>query len=257
MSEARPQQSLAAIQEGELSPTARRALELARRYWRDHGLGEDVLTDTGSRAGRKIRKAQLKYLAVLLRRAGMDYATVSRTIRVSVSKARRLVAEGLADLALETAAEGAELRTFELGRLDAWLAALGPKIDQGSPEAVNTALALQARRLALYGAGIGRSGVMQQPLGSTTDGSSSGVATLSWYELRAGSVTGSTTPEALEHAKGLLQAALQAGAVRHGSAMLSPLPAPQTTTTAAEPLDLEAIEAGDDDQGEPSPTEAV
>ena len=256
MSEARPQQSLAAIPEGELSPTARRALELARRYWRDHGLGEDVLTDTGSRAGRKIRKAQLKFLAVLLRRAGMDYATVSRTIRVSVSKARRLVAEGLADLALETAAEGAELRTFELGRLDAWLAALGPKIDQGSPEAVNTALALQARRLALYGAGIGRSGVMQQPLGSTTEGSSSGVATLSWYELRAGSVTGST-PEALAHAKELLQAALQAGAVRQGGAMLSPLPAPLATTTVEEPLELEAIEADDDDDGEPSPTEAV
>lgn len=233
-----PESALALVEpERRLSEPAARALAIARRHFEDSGLDPALgLLDTSSRAAKAIRNRELGYLAVRMRRAGIDYRTISRTLKVTDSKARYLVAKALDALSTDTVAEARQLQTLELGRLDAWEEALQERIAKGNAEAINTALAIQARRLALQGAGIGRSGVMQAPLGSNLGQSEgaepSGVGTLSYVELRAG-IVGS--PQEAESLRALVSAALQAGAVRmaQGQGQGTPKVAGQASTPAA------------------------
>lgn len=179
------------------------------------GLDDLALVDTSSRAALKVRRKVLSPILLRLRLAGVSYAEAARVCRVSENTARRLVASALQLAEGETMAEAAHLRTMELRRLDLWESALQDKASEGSTEAIDKLLAIQARRLALQGAGIGRSGVMQAPLGANAGapmaGDPSGVAALSYVELRAGIVA---SPEGLESMRALVASALEAGAVR-------------------------------------------
>lgn len=228
-----------------MSATARRAVSIAERHLADLGLDTLALVDTRSRAARKVRKAQLGRIAVKLRLAGVTYPVIAAVCRVSVGTARGYVVEALQEAETDTLGEASHLRALELSRLDAWEASLQDKLEKGSPEAVNTLLAVQARRLALQGAGIGRSGVMQSPM---TDGGANptGTEALGYVELRAG-LLGS--PEALARARSLIGEAMQAGAVSGlHPATLEPVAAPQALE-ASSPAQapLQGVPAGDVD----------
>lgn len=179
------------------------------------GLSDLALVDTSSRAALKVRRKVLSPILLRLRLAGVSYPDAARACKVSESTARRLVAQALAAAEGETIAEAQHLRTMELRRLDLWEEALQGKAEAGSPEAVDKLLAIQARRLALQGSAIGRSGVMQSPLGSNAgppmEGDPTGTAALSYVELRAGMVV---PAEGLESMRALVAGALAAGAVR-------------------------------------------
>jgi hypothetical protein len=101
--------------------------------------------------GQRETAADRRVRALGLRRQGCTYEAIGRRLGVNEATAYRDVARALADLkGLETAeAEG--LRRLELERLDWLLRKLRPRLDQGDPQAVNSAIRLSERRARLLG----------------------------------------------------------------------------------------------------------
>lgn len=236
------------------SPVQLRALAIARRELADMGLDDLAIVDTSSRKALAVRRKVLSPILLRLRLAGVSYPDAARACRVSEATARRLVAQALQWAENETLAEAQHLRTMELRRLDLWEEALQTKIEAGNPEAIDKALAIQARRLALQGNAIGRSGVMQSPLGTNAGppmaGDPSGVQALSYVELRTGMVL---PAEGLESMRALVAGALAAGAVRlppQGETQTKsvgpqpPSPQPTEHSPQAEPTALTPILQG-------------
>lgn len=85
-----------------------------------------------------------------LRVRGASYTEIAAELAISTQTAHASIRRGLAARAVlpETVES---VRALELERLDAWLARLAPRIEQGDDGAIRTALAVGERRSRLLG----------------------------------------------------------------------------------------------------------
>lgn len=86
-----------------------------------------------------------------LRLAGNDYRTIAAKLGVSVAQAFRDVSAVLQETREQAAEDAAALRELEVARLDKMLAALDPRIEDGEPRAIETAIRLSESRRKLLG----------------------------------------------------------------------------------------------------------
>jgi hypothetical protein len=177
---------------------------------------------------------------VHLRKAGHSYRSISKVLGISESAASLLVVEALRELDVLSTAEAQHVLPMELGRLDAWLERLGERIERGEPKAVEIALQIQARRLALLGAPVGRDsrgGANQGAAGSLQEGSPgsspTGAHVLAFAEIRAGTAVLGAGAQGMD-VEGLRR--LVAEAIGQGVVRLPPSP----SSSAEAPILAEA-----------------
>lgn len=99
----------------------------------------------------RLRKAQNQAKALELRRMGFGYVEIAAQVGCGKSQAHRYVVAGLADARAQIAASSDELRSEEVSRLDALLAAVWPRARKGEVAAVDRVLKIGERRAKLLG----------------------------------------------------------------------------------------------------------
>jgi hypothetical protein len=110
-----------------------------------------TMTRNHAHPGQRETAAALRVRALELRKQGLTYQAIARYLQVGVGSAHRYVARALADLKKLETAEAEDLRRLELERLDWLLRKLRPRLNQGEPAAVNSAIRISERRARLLG----------------------------------------------------------------------------------------------------------
>ena len=225
-------------------------------------LAEEAETPTRSPIGvtraRRARKVQETVLALKLRKAGHSYSSIAETLSsqgrpCSAARANRIVLQALQGLERMQDAEALQLRNLELERLDEWQLRLETRIDQGDPKAIQTALMVQGRRLALQGMPLAAmQGASVSSSGDATGQErveGGGLGLLAYAELRVG--LGAGSGQGVEALRGLLSQALQAGAMRALPAHQAEQPALPARAEVVDlaPLDDSPTEAEDANTG--------
>jgi hypothetical protein len=184
--------------------------------------------------GRRVTALEESILALKLRKAGHSYRSIAEALskveggrRCSPERANRIVLKALQGLERMQDAEALQLRQLELERLDDWQRGMEGKLLAGDPKAVQAALMLQGRRLALQGMplaamqGSGASGGAEAlDDGGKIDGTGTGL--LAYAELRVGL---GASGQGVDQLRAMLAQALGAGAMRQ-------LPGPTPTPLA-------------------------
>ncbi len=101
--------------------------------------------------GKAEKAAERRVKALEFRKAGASYREIGRRLHVSTPQAFRDVHHELAALAERSQSLALEVRSLELERLDALLAALWPGCMSGDTKSVMAALAVGKRRADLLG----------------------------------------------------------------------------------------------------------
>lgn len=104
-------------------------------------------TKRGNEARRAVRLQEV----MTHRRAGLSYTEIGQRLGISKSEAHRLTRAALAEYAVRTEEDVAEHIRLQLARLDAALAAMSKRLADGSLEAIDRLLKIEARRAALLG----------------------------------------------------------------------------------------------------------
>lgn len=99
--------------------------------------------------GRLSKTVEIEPQVIELRRAGMTFADIAATLKVSPEMARNSFRSGLKRIALEAGVE--ELRNIESDRLDRLQRAAWAKALQGDLPAIHTVLRIMERRARLFG----------------------------------------------------------------------------------------------------------
>ena len=100
---------------------------------------------------RRINADERAAKALDLRKQGLTYREIGKRIRCTTQNAWACVQKALAELRDKTSETAQDVRDQQLGRLDAALKALWPKIKRGEPRAIDTAIRLEERRSKLLG----------------------------------------------------------------------------------------------------------
>ena len=106
---------------------------------------------TSSTAGRRLTAREREQKAVQLRRAGMSYDAIAKSLACTRSAAFKAVGRVFTRLAREAREDAAGLRELEVQRLDALLVAVWPAAAKGDLGAVDRALRIAERRAKLLG----------------------------------------------------------------------------------------------------------
>lgn len=100
---------------------------------------------------RRVRGRDRQLQALELRTRGLTFEAIGRRLGVSTQAAHATVSRALSRSLAQSNASANELRALELTRLDAMLAALWCKIEEGDVPAINAALRISERRAKLTG----------------------------------------------------------------------------------------------------------
>lgn len=107
--------------------------------------------ETAKVTPRRIRARDRSTMALELRRDGLSYDAIGRTLGITRQGAWKLVQARFAELRDQTAETAADVRDQQLHRLDAMLYALRGKVKRGDPRAIDSALRIEDRRAKLLG----------------------------------------------------------------------------------------------------------
>jgi hypothetical protein len=99
----------------------------------------------------RIRARDRSTMALELRRDGLSYDAIGRTLGITRQGAWKLVQARFAELREQTAETATDVRDQQLHRLDAMLYALRGKVKRGDPRAIDSALRIEDRRAKLLG----------------------------------------------------------------------------------------------------------
>jgi hypothetical protein len=102
-------------------------------------------------SARRLAAREREQRAVQLRRAGMSYDAIAKTLECTRSGAFKAVARVLARIAKDAREDAGLIRDLEVQRLDALLVAVWPKAVKGDVAAVDRALRIAERRARLLG----------------------------------------------------------------------------------------------------------
>lgn len=100
---------------------------------------------------RSPNQAEMRTRAFELRRQGLTIREIGARLGISHVMALKHISAVLADLRAEALTNADEWRALELDRLDGLQAALRPRIGEGDPKAIDTALRIMERRSKLLG----------------------------------------------------------------------------------------------------------
>lgn len=100
---------------------------------------------------RNPNQAETRTRAFELRRQGLSIREIGARLGISHTHVLRHISAVLADLRAEALTNADEWRALELDRLDGLQAALRPRIGEGDPKAIDTALRIMERRSKLLG----------------------------------------------------------------------------------------------------------
>lgn len=170
--------------------------------------------------GQRIQAAEQGILALKLRRQGFSYRAIGKTLGLSEARASRLCSKALAKLERLQEGEALQLRALELERLDNWLLSLRGRLQAGEPKAIQAALQIQARRLALQGLPLAemQGGTREEDREREAQAlAAGGHGSMAFAELRLGLLSaGGAGASGAEALRAILSQALQAGALRGG-----------------------------------------
>ena len=181
--------------------------------------------------GARIKAAEQGLVALKLRRQGFSYRAIGQAIGISEARAARLCSRALARLERLQDGEALQLRALELERLDSWLLSLRGRLQAGEPKAIQAALQIQARRLALQGLPLAemQGGTREEDRERDAQAlAAGGQGAMAFAEMRIGMIgAGAAGASGAEALRALLSQALQAGAMRGGPPRGPLPPSPQ------------------------------
>jgi hypothetical protein len=97
------------------------------------------------------KRAELQALCMAYRRGGQSYTQIARLTGASKTMCHRLVQEALAEFRCKTESDVQEHISLQMARMDAAIAAVTAKVDQGHLGAIDRMLKIEERRARLLG----------------------------------------------------------------------------------------------------------